>query len=377
MLVLEGVLRVVDLGAGDLRLLHDVLDLSRGVRLAPLDDLVVQLAALRAGDSLDAGGAVLIVEVLEVEAQGLDAALVHAGAEGAEGDEGAFLALEQVVGLEGRGGVAAALGDGAGHGVAGVGAAHVLSHGLELGDVNDLALAGLLRAGVGGEGAEQGGEGGDIVVHVGLRNDGVAILEALQVQPAGEGLAYHVVGGAVADVGQAAELGVAEAGDVDDDELRVDLQQVLIVNAQLVEPDHVLHVDIGFLDEVVEQLLDLGVLQVELEGEAQLIAGVLGPGGGDLLAVDLGEGGEHTQGVADARTLDVDDLSAEVGQHGGAEGHGDEGAGADDAHTGKRAVLRNNILAIAHFLLSFLSLIIDYLALRALISSMSAGITFV
>ena len=294
------------------------------MRLAPLDDLGVQLAALRAGDGLDSGGAVLVVEVLEVEAEGLDAALVHAGAKCAEGDERAVLALEEVVGLERRGGVAAALGDLAGHRIGGVGATHVLRHGLELGDVDDLALAGLLRGGVGREGAEQGGEGGDEIVHIGLGDDGVAVLEALQVQPAGEGLADHVVARAVADTRDAAELGVAEAADVDDDELRVDLQQLLVIDAKLVQPDHVLHEYVGFLDEAVEQLLDLGVLQVELEGQAELVARVLSPGGADLLAVHVGKRGEHAQRVAHAGTLDVDDLGAEVGQHGGGEGHCDE-----------------------------------------------------
>ena len=47
-------------------------------------------------------------------------------------------------------------------------------------------------------------------------------------------------------------------------------------------------------------------------------------------------------------TLYLDDLGAEVGQHGSGKGHCDEGAGGDDTHTGKRAVLRDDELAIAH-----------------------------
>ena len=147
------------------------------------------------------------------------------------------------------------------------------------------------------------------------------------------------------------------------------------MDAQLVQPDHVLHEDIGFLQQAVEQLLDLRILQVQLQREAQLIAGVLRPGGADLLAVGFREGAQHTQSVAHAGTLYVDDLGAEVRKH-RSKGHGDQRAGGDDTHAGKGTIRRDEEFAFTHFFKhSFVILLFiqPSMPLRRFISSIRAG----
>ena len=54
------------------------------------------------------------------------------------------------------------------------------------------------------------------------------------------------------------------------------------------------------------------------------------------------------EGVAHAGALDVDHFRTEIGQQGAAVGHGDQGAGIDDAHSGKGTVLGNDKFAFAH-----------------------------
>ena len=327
---------------------HDALDLLRIVGSAPFDDLPVQLLALFRGDGCGTGRAVLVVIVLDIKTHGRNAAFVYAGAEGAQSDQEAILGLEEVIRLEGGVEVAGAFGDLAGHGIGSIGAAHILCHRFKLGDVDDLALAGLLGIGVAGKCGEQGGKGRNIVVGVGLGDGRIAVGVTLQIQPAGEGLADHVVGGAVADIGQTAEFLVAHAGDMDDDQLRVDLEQLLVIDAQLVHPDHVLHENVGFFDETVEDLLDFFMLEVQLEAHSQLVAGILCPGSGDLRAVDIGKGSQHTKRIADTGALNLDDFCTEVGQHGSGKGHGHQGAGADNAHARKGTKLGDDEFTIAH-----------------------------
>ena len=86
-------------------------------------DLGVQLLALFGGHGGCTGGAVLVVEILQIKAHGRDAAVIHSRAEGADGDEEAVLALEEVIGLESRVEVAGALTNYAGHGVGRIGSA--------------------------------------------------------------------------------------------------------------------------------------------------------------------------------------------------------------------------------------------------------------
>ena len=218
---------------------------------------------------------------------------------------------------------------------------------------------------------KHGGKGGDIVVRIGLGDGRVAVGVALEVEPAGEGLAYHVIARAVAHAGDTAELLVAHAADVDDDQLRVHLQQLLVIDAQFLQPDHVLHEDVGFLDETVEYLLYLVELEVQLQGHGQLVAGVLRPGCGNLFAVDLGERRQHTERVAHAGAFYLDDLGAEIGQHGGGKGHCYQRAGAHYAHAGKGTVLGDYKLAFTHYWHSFLLYFAFLRSISAIISGMS------
>ncbi len=134
-----------------------------------------------------------------------------------------------------------------------------------------------------------------------------------------------------------------------DDELGVDFKQLLVTDAELFEPNHVLHEHIGFLDKSEEQLLDLGVLEVELKGERQLVAAVLCPRGADGLAVLGCKGSENTESVAYAGALDVDDLSAEVSQQSCCVRHCDKRTGVYNTHSCEGTVLRDDLFAFAHF----------------------------
>lgn len=91
------------------------------------------------------------------------------------------------------------------------------------------------------------------------------------------------------------------------------------------------------------------MLEVKLKTHSELIARVLRPSGGNLSAVNIGKGSEHTKCVANARTLNLNNLSAEVGKHGCGKGHCHEGAGADNSHSGKGTVLRDDEFTFTHF----------------------------
>ena len=342
MLVCEAVLCAHDTAARDLELRHCVLDLLCGAGCAPFDGLCVEFSALLGGDGFDTGRAILVVEVLKVEIHCLNGSLVDAGAERAERDIVAVLGLEQAVGLEGCGLVARAGVLAAGHGVGGVQVAAVARLNLEL------RVAALEDVDVCSQNRKHGGVCGGEVVEPGLADDGLAALFAVEAHPAGERLTDHVVGCAVTVLGQAAESRVAVAADVGDDELGVHLEQLLVTDAELFEPNHVLHEHVGFLDQAEEQLLDLGMLQVQLKGKRELVAAVLCPGGADGLAVLFCKRSEDTERVADAGAFDVDDLCAEVGKQRGCVRHCDQRAGIDHAHACKRTVLRDDLFTFAH-----------------------------
>lgn len=96
MLVFIGGLGGIDGGARHARRLHDTLYLLGIVVGAPLYDLGVQLLALFGGHGGGTGGAVLVVEILQIKAHGRDAAVIHSRAEGADGDEEASLLLKRL-----------------------------------------------------------------------------------------------------------------------------------------------------------------------------------------------------------------------------------------------------------------------------------------
>lgn len=139
-----------------------------------------------------------------------------------------------------------------------------------------------------------------------------------------------------------------ESADVNDDESRIDLQQFFVVDAEFLQPDHVLHEDVGFPEKPVEDFLDFFVLEVELERHGQFVSRVLRPGRGNFLAVDGSERGHQTQRVADAGAFDVDDFGPEIGQYRGGKGHRDERAAVDDPHPRKGAEFRDDKRTIAH-----------------------------
>ena len=131
---------------------------------------------------------------------------------------------------------------------------------------------------------------------------------------AGHGLGDHVVGGPV-HVGALARTRVAEAADGAIDEPRVALMEHLPAHSERVHDPcaHVLDECVRRFDEL-QELLPLVVVG-EVERDAPLVAVVVGePGAEVALGVLPGER-RHLAGQLAPRRLNLDDISAQVGQH--------------------------------------------------------------
>ena len=215
------------------------------------------------------------------------------GAVGLEGGDGRVLESERPRDLAGRG----VLGDG------------VLEDGdlaVEHRDVDKLALAGLFALIEGGQRAVGAHHAGDDVADRGADAHGVSVRLAGDAHDAAHRLDDHIVGGP-AGIG----AGLAEAGDRNIHAAGIDLLDVLIAEAHLVERAglEVLNEHVHVLDQVGQHLFALGGLGVDFEAllaavDAQKV---------DALPFHIGAVGAGV--VARTGHLAVDDLGAEVAQH--------------------------------------------------------------
>lgn len=136
---------------------------------------------------------------------------------------------------------------------------------------------------------------------------------------------------------------MSEAGDVHDDERGIHAQELVVVYAELVEPDHVFDEYVALADEAEEDLVRVAAVGPELQGHGEAVARLLYPGRAHARALLIaGEGTEGPVCVARRGPLYLYDLRAELGQHARGKGHGYERAGADDAHARERAELRDD-----------------------------------
>lgn len=347
--VLHALLHAVYAGAGHLGPAHDLLYLLRVVQGEPAAYLRIQLAPRLRVQRLRRGRGRIIGKARLVKAQGAHEAGVHRPAHGSEADIPAVPALEHVPGLGGGGPAAAAADVAQAQGALSEGLAHYLGLRLVLGDVHDLALARLPGVHIGRQQAEEREKRRDVVAHGRGHDERRPVGPAVEEGVARKGLAYHVVGGLVADLGHAPELAMSVAGDVDDDEGRVRLEELRVADAELFGPDHVLDEDVAPAYELQEQLVRIGAPGPQLQGHRQAVARLLSPGRAYGLPVPApGQRAEAAVGVAHAGPLYLYDLRAELGQHAGGEGHRDERARAHHAHALKRPEARRYEFPFRH-----------------------------
>ncbi len=190
--------------------------------------------------------------------------------------------------------------------------------GLVKGHVDVLAAAGEVAGAEGGEGAERGEDAGPVVGDEVAGADRGKVRVAGDASHAGEGEGNPIEAGAVA-VG----AGLAVAAYADDNEPAVGLAQGIGGEAPALEGAGavVLDENVGGIAEPAEERAPS--FPAEVEGDGLLAAVVLLEG--DAVAVDL----------ASAGRLDLNNLGAELGEEGGAEGGGKDLAGVDDAEAGE------------------------------------------
>ena len=290
-----------------------------------MPQVAVELRPLGGCEVAGGGGVLVGVETDHLAAAGED----RAG--GAEHDP-AVGGGEDVIGLEVRGLVARPRPHGA--------AVEVLHHragqdrvdGLELGQVDDLALARPLGVDVAGQRRPQGEQRRDVVAGVGGGpHRRVGIGEAGLEHEAAESLADHVVRRPAEVAGVA---GLAVARHVGDHQRGVGGQHDVVGQPPLLERAGLgaLHPDVPALHQAQEQLPPVGGAQVERDVEG--IAPLLDEGARHRVAVVAADGEvEQAPGVAGAaRVLDLDHLGPEGAGQVSGEGLGDERAGGEDPH---------------------------------------------
>ena len=328
--ILLGHLKGVDAAARNARIQHDALGLLGGVRpeerLHRLLQYVTGLAAER--DDRRAFGEQLAA-VLQTE-HGQRGAH-HAGTQDERVDGHAVLADVGAVAGARRAVRPLAHGQRARVQVVQRIEALAAQHGLVLGNVHAVALAGSLRVDVAGQRADAGHEARVVVRHLGKREHRQAIGIAVHLHEAAVGLADAVERGA-RHVRRIARL--TEARDVRDGQLRVDLPQRFVGHAPLrhLAAAEAVHEDVRLLEQLEEPGAARAVLHVHAQRARVASLHLRAPPLQRLI------GG--TRGVAAARAFHADDLGAQVGQQAAGErardGHGE----VDHLHPLQRAELR-------------------------------------
>ena len=218
-------------------------------------------------------------------------------------DHVAVLGREHVVGIGRLIAVADPLGDAAGGLVDHGDVLHGGGHRVHQGHVHLFAQAGLLLVHQGRQHADGQVQAAQHVAHGGAAAGGGTAGPAGGAHQAAHGLAHDVVAGALAE-----GAGVAEAGAGAVDDAGVDLLQHVIAQAQLLHGAGAVVLDdhIGLLHHLLEDLLGLGVLQVQ--GDTHLAAVEV-----RIVNALIVDKGAHAPAViALAGLLDLDDRGAHI-----------------------------------------------------------------
>ena len=197
---------------------------------------------------------------------------------------------------------------------------HHREHGLVDGRVDHLAFAGLLPVVQRGERAEGGVEARETVAERDAGARGHAVGFAHHIAQAAHGFTDGRVAGA-GGIG----AGLAVAGDADHDEAGVDGFQGVVAEAPFLERAgaKILEQEISLRDQLADDVL--AFLFAQVRRDAALAARHNGPPERKAFAAPF------AQGIALPRRLDLDDVSAHVGEDLSAEGTRDQLAEFDDA----------------------------------------------
>jgi len=328
--VLADLLQVVDRRVGQPLLLEDDLPFRRGLRGHDrVEDLVEGLAVLRPQgvglEPLVLGQIGPADHLREADEKGV-------GPDGGD-DVGAVLRL---VALErGDGGVDPSEGPGD-FTLQRVADDGVFERGVEAvdhGDVDVLAPSRLLPVPQGRQDADRGLHPRDDVAHGGAHPAGRAALGPGDAHEPAVGLGHHVIGGPLGVLGQRV---VTEAADGAIDDSRIDLLQVLPVQAHLLHGrgPEVLHNHVGLLDHLDQDVL--GLLVLEVQHDPFLVAVEADEVAAEVL-VHLPGKRPELAGIVPVGRLDVDDLGPEVGEDHRRRGGGQHVTQVNDSDTFQRS----------------------------------------
>ena len=303
-------------GAGDLGVHHQTVDGVHGAGGAAgvVEQLVdfVDGVLLGPGRDLLPQGGVVGHAVLDLQEAGVGLQLgtAHDVAQDAVelvvaggNDHVAVLGGEGIIRIGGLIPVADALGDTAGGLIDHGDVLHGGCHGIHQGHIHLLAQAGLLLVHQSGQNAHRHVQGAQHVAQGGSGAGSGTAGPAAGAHEAAHGLADDIIAGTLAQ-----GAGVAEAGNRAVDDAGVDLFQNIIAQAQLFHGAGavVLQNHVGLLHQFLEDLLALGLLQVQ--SDAHLAAVEVGV----IHAVAVDERSHFAGIVAALGIFDLDDRGAQV-----------------------------------------------------------------
>ena len=195
---------------------------------------------------------------------------------------------------------------------------------LDDGEVDDLASPRGLPRAKGRHRGEGGGQGGDAVGEAERRQGrGTVRLPRDRGEPA------HRLGKGAESRTTGVRADLAEPGDAGQDETRVVRRELRVAQAPALERAgaEVLDDDVGVGDETAEHVLALGRAEVERD-PALVSVDDLGPEADAVLTRPMG-----AHRVAPG-VFDLDDVGAEVAQHGGRQGTGEQRRDVEDLESG-------------------------------------------
>lgn len=125
--------------------------------------------------------------------------------------------------------------------------------------------------------AEQRKQRRYIVAERGLDYKRIPVRISVKESIAGICLTGHIVGRLIADLRQTSEFLMAVARHMNYHQPGVYLEQLTVMNAELIKPDHVLDKNITALDKPEEYLFNIRIVKVKLKRHRQAVSRILHP----------------------------------------------------------------------------------------------------